>query len=128
MKPLPCPCGSGRSLMDCCEPLHGGEPPTDAAALMRSRYTAYTLGNMDYILESWHRSTRPDDVSDGFNPDTRWLGLSIKGSRMLADDEAEVEFVARFKNGGGPAQRLHEVSRFRCEQGRWYYVDGELKN
>ncbi len=120
-----CVCGSGNSSADCCAPLLGGAPAATALALMRSRYSAYVLRHADYLLASWHPSTRPPrlDLSDGADGVTRWLGLSIE-SHAEADDAAMVEFIARYKVGGGSAQRVHELSRFLREDGRWFYLDG----
>ena len=91
---------------------------------MRSRYTAYVLGHQEYLLSSWSEQTRPANL--GLEPDRRWLGLKIK--RTVAGDvndtEGEVEFVARSKLGS-KADRLHEISRFTRESGRWVYVDGD---
>jgi SEC-C motif-containing protein len=97
----------------------------DAESLMRSRYTAYVLGLEDYLLATWHASTRPVSLDLEIQPAAKWLGLDVK-SRQAADatETADrVEFVARYRVGGR-AVRLHEVSRFVCEEGRWYYVDG----
>jgi SEC-C motif-containing protein len=79
-----------------------------------------------YLLATWHASTRPATIE--FEPNTKWLGLTVKSFRETAPDRAEVEFVARYKVGGGSAVRLHERSRFVREEGRWFYVDGDLKN
>ncbi len=122
----PCPCGSGLALAACCGrwhhgPLHLQAP--DAPALMRSRYSAFVLQLGDYLLDSWHASTRPARLD--FEPGLRWLGLQIKGQQRLDEAHAEVEFVARSKLGGR-AHRLHETSRFVLEQGRWLYLDGDL--
>jgi SEC-C motif-containing protein len=91
---------------------------------MRSRYTAFVRRDADYLRATWHPDTRPSRVR--FNPAQRWLGLSIKDSAAggAGDREGMVEFVARFKLLGR-GHRLHERSRFRCEDGCWYYVDGE---
>lgn len=88
---------------------------------MRSRYAAFVLMLEPYLLATWHASTRPTSVS--FEPGTKWLGLSVKAARETGPDAAEVEFVARYRVGGGSAVRLVERSRFIREQGRWYYVD-----
>jgi len=95
--------------------------------LMRSRYTAYVVGDADYLRATWDVSS-PDDLSvDLESPETpRWLGLQIKRFEVLDDTHAVVEFVARFKSGGR-GHRLHEVSRFvRGTDGRWRYVDGDV--
>lgn len=125
-----CPCGSGAAYAACCEPYHLGKslPPT-AEALMRSRYSAYFSGLEGYLLATWHPRTRPQALNlagDG-QPRTAWLGLKVL--RHVPQDEGHslVEFVARYRVGGGSAQRLHESSRFeRLEDGRWYYLDGEF--
>ena len=102
------------------------EWPADAEALMRSRYAAYESGDAEWILDTWHPSTRPRGDLE-LEPGTKWLGLEVKEHRRIDDDHAEVEFVARFRTGGGRAQRLHERSRFVREDGRWYYVDGVIR-
>ena len=89
---------------------------------MRSRYSAYVLGLKGYLLATWHASTRPAALDLGAGPAAKWLGLDVK-ARTAAGDAATVEFVARCRVGGR-AQRLHEVSRFVREDGRWFYVDG----
>ncbi len=91
---------------------------------MRSRYTAFTLEQAEYLLASWHPDTRPSRVR--FDPKQRWLGLRIKDTAAgtAADDYGEVEFVARYKVDGR-GHRLHERSRFDRIDGRWYYRDGE---
>jgi len=123
----PCACGDARGYAACCAPLHAGAPAPDAAALMRSRYSAFVLGDVPYLLRSWHATTRPETLDlDDDGARRKWLGLSVREHRPLDTDHAEVEFIARYRIGGGSAQRLHERSRFVREQGHWYYVDGEL--
>lgn len=92
---------------------------------MRSRYTAFVRELGDYLRETWHPSTRPAAALT-FEPGLRWLGLTVKQVRELPGRRATVEFVARSKAGGRPAQRLHETSRFVHEHGRWFYVDGDI--
>ncbi|MGN5476791.1 YchJ family protein [Cupriavidus basilensis] len=128
--PAPCPCGVGADYAGCCGRYHRGEAvPPNAEALMRSRYTAYVMDNMDWLQQTWHPSTCPADLL----PDTatRWLGLTIKAHSQQDDTHAEVEFVARYKVGGR-AWRLHERSRFVREPRAageapvWLYVDGDM--
>ena len=123
---MSCVCGSQRDEAQCCGRFHAGEPAPDAEALMRSRYSAYVKNDIDYLLATWHTSTRPQRESLAPEPGTRWLGLDVKHAQEVSDT-ATVEFVARFKVGGAPAVRLHELSRFVREEGRWFYVDGELR-
>ena len=92
---------------------------------MRSRYVAYALRLEPYLLATWHPSTRPADLKLDEAP-PRWLGLTIKRHELQDDGHAIVEFVARYKVGGR-AYRLHETSRFVREDGRWFYLDGDIK-
>jgi len=127
-----CPCGrrdaAGRVLShaSCCGPYlsdFAGTPAPDAEALMRSRYSAFVLERADYLLATWHASTRPAEL--GFDAGVKWLGLEVKQHRPVDATHAEVEFVARQRDRSGRAGRLHERSRFVREDGRWYYVDGD---
>ena len=122
----PCPCGNDAGYARCCGPLHeGGVAPT-AEALMRSRYSAYVLKREDYLLATWHPSTRPASLKlAAQQPAPTWLGLDVKRHEEQGA-HATVEFIARLRYGGGKAQRMHEISRFVQEQGRWYYLDGQF--
>ena len=121
-----CPCQSAKNYNDCCARylVDGVAAPT-AEALMRSRYTAYTLLHEDYLLATWHASTRPAQLGLAEETRSKWLGLQVKRHEPQDADHAIVEFVARYKVNGR-AHRLHEVSRFVREDGRWFYVDGEF--
>jgi len=124
---MTCPCGLPRAYLDCCGRYHAGPQhlqAPDAEALMRSRYSAFVNGLPDYLLATWHASTRPA-VLEPDPPGLRWLGLEVRGHAQQDADHATVEFVARSKLGGR-AQRLHETSRFVREEARWLYVDGEF--
>lgn len=121
-----CPCGSTKEYSDCCARyLEGGEPAPTAEALMRSRYTAYTQLAEAYLLATWHSSTRPAALGLAEDAATKWIGLEVKRHEQQDADHAIVEFVARYKVNGR-AHRLHEVSRFVREAGRWFYVDGDI--
>ena len=89
---------------------------------MRSRYSAFVLGRSDYLMATWHTSTRPTDVAQ--DDTTKWLGLEVRSHIVIDADHAEVEFVARYRAAGCGA-RIHELSRFVREAGRWYYADGD---
>ncbi len=120
-----CPCGSGKPIADCCgRYLDGGEPPATAEALMRSRYTAYVLGNEAYVLSTWHASTRPASLSLAEQPAARWIGLKLLRHEQQNETHAIVEFIARYKVNGR-AYKMQETSRFVKEDGRWFYVDGD---
>jgi len=123
-----CPCRSGRSFARCCDPyLVGTALPPTAEALMRSRYTAYTQGAVDYLRTTWHSSTRPTEADIASDAAPRWLGLKILGTEAGGPEATEgwVEFVARYWLDGRSLQ-LHERSRFLREDGAWRYVDGVL--
>ena len=92
---------------------------------MRSRYTAYALKREPYLLATWHASTRPQALKLDDDAWTKWIGLDVKRHTLQDQTHATVEFVARCKINGR-AQRLHEVSRFVCESGCWFYVDGDI--
>ena len=121
----PCPCGSGKSFEPCCGRHLAGEAAPTAEALMRSRYSAYGLLREDYLLATWHPSNRPRELGLARDAPVKWLGLEVKRHEQTDADHAVVEFVARYKVNGR-AQRLHEISRFVREDGRWLYVDGDL--
>ncbi|MDM9561013.1 YchJ family protein [Bordetella petrii] len=124
--PAACPCGSGQAYSRCCEPWHRGprrlQAPS-AVALMRSRYSAFVLDELQYLLDTWHPHTRPARL-DPNPPDLKWLGLQVKQHAQQDAAHATVEFVARYRQGGR-ATRLHELSRFELRDGRWFYLDGE---
>ena len=122
-KPSHCPCGA-TDYAACCGRYHNGTPAPDAAALMRSRYSAYVLKLEAYLLATWHPGTRPAAL-DLAADHAKWLGLEVKKHHAEAADRATVEFVARYKIGGR-AHRLHEISRFVREEGKWFYVGGEF--
>ena len=92
---------------------------------MRSRYSANVLKLEDYLLATWHTSTRPARL-DANPAGLKWLGLAVHRHTVIDADHATVEFVARSKLGGR-AERLHELSRFVREEGRWFYVDGDSR-
>ncbi|WP_250532812.1 YchJ family protein [Caballeronia sp. AZ10_KS36] len=135
MKPVDCPCGGASTSQrpnarapryeDCCGRfIDGGAFPANAMELMRSRYTAYVLGDTAYLRATWDAKTCPPDL-DASGDGTRWLGLQIKRHTVIDGDREEVEFVARYKVGGR-AHRLHEASRFiRNAEGHWIYIDGD---
>jgi SEC-C motif-containing protein len=121
-----CPCGStdarGRALplAQCCGPLLAGELAPSAERLMRSRYSAFVLARLDYLLASWHASARPAQFE--LQPGVKWLGLQVREHALTGADTAEVEFVARYRVGGR-AVRQQARSRFVREDWRWFYVD-----
>lgn len=123
-----CPCGSGRAYADCCQPLHQGSTHGDTPEqVMRARYAAFVTQDIDFLENTLLPGTRDDFDREHvaqWAGNSEWLGLEVKGTEDGADaDEGFVEFVARFALNGQPHAH-HETSRFRKQDGRWYYVDG----
>lgn len=120
MSALRCPCLSGSPYDECCGPLHRGEPAPTAERLMRSRFSAFALGDAAYLLRSWHPSTRPAelDLDDGL----RWYRLDIERTERGGpfDRDGVVAFTAHYR--GDERGQLHEVSRFVREGRDWFYV------
>jgi SEC-C motif-containing protein len=126
-----CPCASSKSIAACCGPyLSGAALPPTAEALMRSRYSAFATGNIDYLEDTLMPGTRDDFDRNGASEwagSSEWTGLTVrhveKGGE--GDDEGYVEFVAQFRQQG--ADRVHhETGHFGRKDGRWYYVDGTM--
>ncbi len=121
----PCPCGSGSAFDRCCGPYLGGAPAPTAVALMRSRYTAFALGDEDHLFRTWHPRTRPRPPY--WAPGTSWTGLrvvAVEGGGE-ADEEGIVTFEASWRDGTtGRTGAQRERSRFERRRGLWVYVSG----
>jgi len=119
-----CPCGSEQHYNQCCKPFHDGtELPQSAVVLMRSRYSAYVKNLIQYLLDTWHPTTRPPHL-DTTEPGFRWLTLKVTGSEQgqEGDSDGIVEFEASFKYGNQRGE-VKEKSKFLKENGRWFYLD-----
>lgn len=141
----PCPCGLSATLADCCgRYIHGDQLAPTAEALMRSRFTAYSLGQVDYLLSTLHPSQRRRGEKLQLRQSlaqTRWLHLQVldTAAGQPGDEQGEVEFVAvyglanpisgKFGLLGQKAEpqlaQMHERSRFVCEAGQWFYSNGD---
>ena len=123
-----CPCLSGLTFGECCAPVHRGERvAATAEALMRSRYSAFAVGDAAWLRASWHSRTRPTSLD--LDDDVVWRRLDILATHAGGpfDDAGEVEFAAYWRNPAtGDRGRLHETSRFVREDDRWLYVDGDV--
>ncbi|AMM20747.1 zinc-binding protein [Frondihabitans sp. PAMC 28766] len=118
-----CPCLSGETYGSCCGPLHrGSQTAPTATRLMRSRYSAFVVGDAAYLLATWDPATRPAGLE--LDPAVRWFRLEILGATRggLLDTTGTVEFAAHYRAGGSAAQQ-RETSRFAKRSGRWLYVD-----
>lgn len=126
-----CPCGSQKIYSACCGLyIDNAVLPPTPEALMRSRYTAYSQANIDYIAQTMKgRAAQGFNISNALQwaQQVQWLRLEvIKVSPLTNSGKlGHVEFIAHFRLQG-KAQRIHEVSEFHLENGRWYYVDGKL--
>lgn len=119
-----CPCLSGDIYESCCGPiLAGGSAAPTAERLMRSRFTAFAVGDAAYLLRSWHPSTRPGDFE--LDPETRWTRLDILDSEAGGpfDTAGVVEFEAFYREGSIRSS-MRERSRFVRENRIWTYLDG----
>ena len=125
----PCPCGSGERYDECCGCLHRGDSiASTPETLMRSRYSAFAVGDVEYLLATWHPSTRPASLD--LDPAMEWRRLDILDTDTDGE-RGEVEFRAFWRILPAPGRArdggvLHERSRFVREHGRWYYLDGDV--
>ncbi|MFF8651317.1 YchJ family protein [Streptomyces griseoluteus] len=120
--PASCPCGLPGAYADCCGRFHsGGVAAPSAEALMRSRYSAFVVGDVEYLVRTWHPRTRPEELD--LDPGTRWTGLEILDTEggSAFHTTGTVTFRASYRGGS-----LHERSRFERVDGAWVYVDGEF--
>lgn len=122
-----CPCCSKLNYEACCGLYHDERLiPKTFEALMRSRYSAYTMANMDYIKE-----TMQGKPLENFNEldaktwsqNVKWLKLKIVNVHNASSEQGHVEFIASFIENG-QHRSIHEVSEFQLINGRWLYVDG----
>ena len=125
-----CPCGSDQNLDGCCEPIINGAPAPTAEALLRSRYTAFVLGNIGYLADTLSPDIRGDfdEVeAESTASDATWQGLEVRAITDGGenDESGSIEFIARFRLRG--QQRVHhELAKFRREQGRWMCVGAQM--
>jgi SEC-C motif domain protein len=124
MDELICPCGLGDRYRDCCGRFHGGAKPATAEQLMRSRYSAFAVGDAGYLLRTWHPSGRPRTLD--LESALTWTRLAVLETRDggLFDNSGTVRFRAMYTHDG---QRgvLAETSRFVRADGHWLYVGPE---
>lgn len=127
-----CPCGSGKTLEECCGPILAGGPAASPEALMRSRYSAYALCDVDHLERSLAPEARADHdraAAEQWAKSVQWLGLEILSTQGgdAEDQTGVVEFSCRFRDSGGEHTH-HETSNFRRQDGGWVYVDGKVHN
>lgn len=118
-----CPCGSAQTLSECCGQYWQGQFVPVPEKLMRARFSAFALGNWDFLLETLHPSRHQVDERaqlEHSQQHTQWLRLWV-----LKATGSEVEFAA-FYSHKGVINQLHERSRFVFERDRWWYLDGDF--
>ncbi|MGB0129433.1 MAG: YchJ family protein [Rhodocyclaceae bacterium] len=121
-----CPCGSGCELEECCGPVVAGAPAATPEALMRSRYTAFVLGNIDHIDRTHAPEIRADfnrAEAERAAAEIEWLGLEVRGASEEGDS-GMVEFLVRMRRQGQDLAQ-YEVSSFRRVDGQWLYTGGK---
>ncbi|ACV09229.1 YchJ family protein [Jonesia denitrificans] len=121
---LACPCGSSAPYIACCAPFHGHRAtPLTPEQLMRSRYSAYTVGDIDYVRDTWHPDTRPDDLT--LDDSLVWTRLRILDAPPVTGDTGYVTFRAHWRDGNARGS-MTEQSRFVKVDGQWLYELGEV--
>jgi SEC-C motif domain protein len=125
--PAQCPCGSGKLFNICCQPYINMERPAPTAeTLMRSRFSAFAIGNVEYLLFTRHSSTKMFDSRDDLQKSlesTEWCSLQVLSANQT-DQTGEVEFVAFYREANNGYGQIHERSQFKQEGDQWFYVDG----
>lgn len=126
-----CPCGSEKPYSECCEPVISGSTPAQTAEqLMRARYSAYVLAQMDFIFASTHPNHRQGYDHAGtkeWAETAEWLGLEILSTSQggANDSRGVVEFIARFKESD-QLREHHEEGQFKRTDGQWYFTEGSM--
>jgi SEC-C motif-containing protein len=122
-----CPCNPDKSYADCCGMFITGKVlPQTPEQLMRSRYSAFTLCNIDYIGRTMHGPAAKDfdkRETENWTKQLEWLGLEVLNTG-INDKNGFVEFIAHYAKDG-VKERIHEISQFHRKDGKWYYVDGK---
>jgi SEC-C motif-containing protein len=118
---MQCPCNPTQKYSNCCQKAHQNiNSVTSAEVLMRSRYSAFVLANIDYLQKSHHSSTRPSKLEkreiEKWTKSVNWIKLEILNSSLDT-----VEFKAFFMENGSVSV-IHENSKFRKESGHWVYL------
>jgi len=127
-----CPCGSGQLLTLCCGRYHAGNPAPSAEALMRSRYSAYVLGLIDYLVHSTlpaQQAGLDHDAIRAWSLGSTWRGLEVEGAQLVEGEpqHAYVTFTARWRDASGEHSH-RERSAFVRNNGNWYFIDPTVES
>ena len=127
---IPCPCGSRLTYDSCCGLyIDNGQLAPSPEQLMRSRYTAYSMANIDYIKKTmFGKPLIGFDIENSKRWAKRvsWTGLRVIKACLKNPELGEVEFIANFIDKN-KCHTIHEISEFQCKNGAWFYTDGELQ-
>ncbi|MGB3598301.1 MAG: YchJ family protein [Pseudomonas neustonica] len=122
-----CPCGSGKVYGQCCQPCHAGAPAGNAELLMRSRYCAYTLGLIDYLVTTTLPAQQTQlevEQMRSWSEQSRWLGLEVEQvTGGAGSNRAQVTFTARWADPDESVHGHRECSDFKQIGERWYFID-----
>lgn len=121
-----CPCGSGLALSECCGLYHAHCSAPDAERLMRSRYTAYVLGLVDYLKSTTlplQQAALDVESIRQWSQSSRWLGLEVGAVESLSPKHAKVRFQVRWQDASGTEHLHQELSSFVQVAGTWYFID-----
>jgi len=124
---MQCPCGTGLEYTACCHRFIETENwPDTAEELMRSRYCAYALKRRDYLLDTWHKDTLPDQLDLYEDAHVKWVRLEVVNIEAGGEQDLTgmVEFKAVMK-ANGRAEKMTERSEFVKQDGRWYYLKAQ---
>lgn len=128
---MTCLCGSGKIFDECCDRfISKGELPSLPEELMRSRYTAYTIGNIDYIINTTTKEKQKDlnkkELED-WAKNLQWLSLEILEAKepLLIETQGKVEFIAKYSYGE-TVHNHHELSTFKKVNGKWFFDDAKF--
>ena len=126
----PCPCNSNKNYGSCCGLYIGTkEHAPTPEAMMRTRYTAYVLGDMSHLIKTiplLERKAFDERSALAWSKSAEWLGLEVLGSKEYEQGrKARVEFIAKYKIEG-EEQKHHEIAMFEKTQNRWFFVDSKI--
>ena len=127
-----CPCASGKTYGECCGPILGGERKADTAVeLIRARYSAYAVGNVEFLYASSGpeaRSEFDEKTTRDWSTSAKWHGLEVLSAERGGkdDEEGEVAFVARYSANGQQCEH-REHSYFKRIDGEWRFIDGTIE-
>jgi len=123
-----CPCGSNNDYNNCCKKVHDNHAmAVKPEQLMRARYSAHVLKNVDFIVDTYHSSCNAQNDRQGITDSVQlnWQRLEVMATPEPSDNNGIVEFKAYYIEGLSE-QYMHERSRFIKEKGYWYYLDGHF--